>query len=45
MLHIGQGIRVEQYRTTVIRAYGNGVDLPSPVGFRLPTEILKTYVR
>ncbi|GAA1143734.1 hypothetical protein F4556_005788 [Kitasatospora gansuensis] len=35
----------ERYRTTVIRAYGNEIELPSPVGFTLPTEILKSYVR
>ncbi|GAA2145273.1 Uma2 family endonuclease [Kitasatospora kazusensis] len=34
-----------RYRTTVTRAYGDPVDLPAPVGFRLETELLKTYVR
>ncbi|WP_280718797.1 Uma2 family endonuclease [Kitasatospora sp. MAP5-34] len=34
-----------RYRTAVTRAYGDPVDLPAPVGFRLETEILKTYVR
>ncbi|WP_441246688.1 Uma2 family endonuclease [Kitasatospora sp. McL0602] len=34
-----------KYRTGVTRAYGGSVDLPSPVGFTLETEIFKTYVR
>jgi Uma2 family endonuclease len=34
-----------KYRTCVTTALGDDVELPSPVGFVLETEVLKNYVR